>query len=123
MAKINSLDKLNQEQKDLLINMIKLPINHVRGYYKGDDIYNDLLDAKNKKDKLNVKWLDLNDGIKVNINWLYPKEKRINIIDDDEDDDGEYVHLSAEEVEKYFGIVYQIISLIRSIRMFQNHKI
>ena len=103
VTKINSLDKLNQEQKDLLINMIKLPINHVRGYYKEDDIYNDLLDAKNKKDKLNVKWLDLNDGIKVNINWLYPKEKRINIIDDDEDDDGEYVHLSAEEVEKYFG--------------------
>lgn len=40
--KINSLN-LKEEQKELLKGKISLPVNHMTGYFKGDDIYNDMV--------------------------------------------------------------------------------
>ena len=51
------------------------------------------------------KWVELSDGIKVNFDWLYSGKNRqlVNSIDDNDDDDGEYVELTDDEVKKYFG--------------------
>ena len=50
----------------------------------------------------NEKWLELNDGIKVNINWLYPKETRKQITIEDWDED-ECQDLSQEEQKHFFS--------------------
>lgn len=42
VKKILSCKNLTKDEKQLLIDDIKLPINHTTGYYKGDDDPNDI---------------------------------------------------------------------------------
>ena len=58
-----------------------------------------------------VKWIELKNGIKINLEWLYPNKinntrylKNVDIDDIDiEEEDDDYVILTDEEVKKYFG--------------------
>ena len=65
----------------------------------------------NIKNNNYVKWLELKNGMKINLEWLYPNKinntrylNNVNIDDTDiEEDDDDYVVLTDEEVKKYFG--------------------
>lgn len=69
------------------------------------------ISLNNIKNNNKVKWLELKNGMKINLEWLYPNKinntrylNNVNIDDTDiEEEDDDYVILTDEEVKKYFG--------------------
>ena len=59
------------------------------------------MDQKSKKIN-NQDWLVCDNGIRINMNWLYPPENRKPITEEDWDED-ECQNLTIDEQKKFFG--------------------